>query len=554
MKRIIVVLMLFTQSFSLPNVHAQKGEMTYLKSQTDKNMVSLEACQILLRETPLTSSNSQEIISDKELQNQFEANQVRMTAINERYQILNQEIISIQEGPSNSLNEANLALEEVIETLYQNLSIEQQDFVSLSAQEQLALISQDETVIEWQAYIEELNQILDQYISEQAELEAEYQQLLYDNETLGDQIQSSKETMAQLSQCQLYPYSTTAYLINQENMQLDASDLATLIVSIDNYLQKIVPKAYAKVTFQQIYDLFNKKMTVEELNNKLTDKEVIVLDDFTFTSYQYAKELSLFDIEVMAYQALNNYYINNKAEVYHAVYSNLLNLKESQLHYFYLINSELFENLKHYLANYLNQHQLISDENIQQIKTLHDRYQMKLVLYNENNQTWSANLGADSGYLLEYQAKDLLQTQTPNNESTDMAKEDVKHDQPVDQVKKNLNDRGLLKLEDKQIANETDKQDNLAFLKDKLANKTKGKKASNLAKPSDKDKNIKDKTQSNDKKSQLLPTTGEQKFYLNIAWSLLIIGLIALLINRYFKQLQHKKRIQDHLFNEEDLF
>ncbi|MCR8968850.1 hypothetical protein [Facklamia sp. 7083-14-GEN3] len=554
MKKIIVLLVLFTQSISLTTVYAQKGEMAYPKIQSDKNLVSLEVCQMLLRETPITSSDNQDKLLNKDLQNQFEANQVRMTAINERYQILNQEIFSIQEGPTNSLNEANLALEEVIETIYQNLSIEQEDFVSLSAQEQLALISQDPSVLEWQAYIEELNQILDQYISEQAELEAEYQQLLYDNENLSDQIQSSKETLAQLNQCQLYPYSPNANLINEENLQLDDSNLASLIVSIDKYLQKIVPKAYSKITFQQIYDLFSKMMTMEELKLKLADEEVTILDDLAFSSFQYAKELSLFDIELIAYQALSDYYTNDSNEVYHAAYSNLLNLKESQLHYFHLINSELFENMKHYLANYLNQHHLFSDKNIQQIKTLHDRYQIKLVLFNENNQTWSPNLGADSGYLLEYQAKDLLQSQTPKNETVNYVKEEENNDQQVEEEKSSLNEKGLLKGDRKLNASEINKQDNLDFLKDKLAKKNRAKKVSNLAKPSGQNEKIENTYEGSDNPPHLLPTTGEQNFYLNIAWFLLIVGLISLLINRHFKQLQHKKRLQDHLFNKEDLF
>ncbi|MGX7108440.1 hypothetical protein [Facklamia miroungae] len=563
MKNLMIILSVIFQIIETPVINAQKGELAYTNIPSDQNFVSLEACQILLRETPMEDSINE---SNSDLQRQFEANQVRMTAINERYQILTKEILAIQEGPSNSLSEANLALEEVIESLYQSFSIQQEDFISLSAEQQLALISQDQTVIEWQAYIEELNQIIDQYVREQADLEAEYQQLLYDNETLSEQLQTSKETIAQRNQCQLYPYSASAFPIDHDNLQLNTSDLPSLIVSIDDYFKNIVPKAYSKVTFQQIFDLFSQELTLEELNRKLAEKHVVHLDDSNFELYQYAKELSLFDIETLASQSLRDYYASNNQELYHAAFTNLLNLKESQMQYFYIINTELFENIKLLLADFLNSNGLISEEIIEQIKTLHDRYQMKLVLYNENTQTWSANLGAHSGYLDEYSAKTLIQTHPqaepqpdPLNDSSDHNDSSDQKDNFTTPLKKETKDpgKGLLTPNNKKLGAGKDQKDNLAYLKDKLASKPNAKKVNNIAKPTDQEKNkVEDKVNKEGSlaKSKLLPTTGEQKFYLYLAWIMLMIGLIALIINRCLKQHRKKQYIQKNFSRQEERY
>lgn len=553
LKSIKTLLVILTSAqLSIGSIAAQKRP----NDLTDKDPVSRDSCIILLRDKPTDWPDATQEITEEtqDLQAQFEANQIRMTAINERYQIINQEIELLESGQANSLDEANLVLDEVVETLYQEYAIAEPEFVSLSADEQLAIIAQDPVVIEWQDYIDELHNIIDTYVTEQVDLEAEYQQLNYDNETLAEMIEDSKLSRTQRNQCLLYPYSPEVSNFDPDFFQFNQTSLAAYLVSVSDYLKQLVPTAYSKVTFQQIYDLFNRDIGLSALQSLLEEKEVLELTDETFHAYQYAKDLSLFEIEGIASQALVDYYQHDNPEIFRSAYLNLLNLKESQLQYFYTINEEALNALKDHVAAFLNQNGMTSEAAIQQIKTLHQRFQMKLVLFDPDNNTWQANPNVSSGYLNDFSDKRLMQTK---DEDVDLPTEE--------QIKgRRLQPKGLLKTPDFVDDSEVDKskpipsKDNINYLKDRLATRKEPKKANQLAKPkAELDKNKKETTSENkkDKKPNwTLPSTGEQRFYLLISAGILVIGISLLAWNYWRKNKARKEETKAGLEGDFDEF
>ncbi|MBG9985357.1 hypothetical protein HZY91_00445 [Facklamia sp. DSM 111018] len=549
-----LIIVLLLSSIPCDRILASESDIVrepyILTRQINNQPVDLGACQILLREDS-NSGASNEDVDLAAAREQLTANQTRMAAINERYQVINDEIAQLETGESNSLEEAEKALEAVIETVYQDYLVNETDFASLNAEEQLALVSQNLDIVEWQNYIDSLIEIINSYISEKADLELEYEQLAYDNDNLSQTLDASKVSEAQLNQCQLYPYSSKIIPKDQLMINQQSSTLSEYLLEIDHYLQELIPLAYRKVTFDDIYNLFNRQITREEIADLLQGKEQVVIDEEAFQIYQYAKELSLFDIEIVATMALDDYYRNSSIEVYKTSYNNMLNLKEGQLAYFYQLNVETLDYMKEQLAEYLNSHALFSDEVIREMQAFHQRYQLKLVLYDDQSQTWMPYLGGQSGYLDDFSSRELLHTPR-NNDST----EETTNEGRIELDEHIINEDESNKIQDSSLSSTPEHygDDHLAYLKDKLDNKSKINKHTNgkdIAKPLKKEKKYQkeDEVDKPKGKSKLsLPTTGEQRFYLLLSGIFLLAGLILLAINRYIKY----RKIKELQANEED--
>ena len=495
-------------------------------------LVSREACQILLKgEGQLKETDP----SANQAQNQYDKNQVRMTAINERYQVINQEIAQLESGSVNSLAEAKAAISEIVDTLYEEYSLVDKQFDQLDSDQQWAILSQDERLSEWLTYQSKIEGLIQDYVLERNELEGEYRTLSYDNETLAASLDQDQSAQAQLNQCQLYPYSVKRMAPEHLMLNPSSASLSDYLLDVDQYLGQLVPKAYSKLSYQAIFDIYNKKTSLEEIKQFLADKSLKKLDEDAFAAYQYARELSLFDIQVIAALALQDYYQTNNKQVYHASYSNLLNLKERQLAYFYSLNEEVFEKLKQGLANYLNQKGFTNEQTIQQIRNLHQRYQIKLVLFDPNQGQWKANPAKESGYFTEFANQTLWQTPQVDSKGN-----------PIQTSTNPSADLPLL-TSDKSLEPSTPSvnKDKLAHLKDKLDRASEGSsqaKSQSLAKPPSlnlKKKEADATTQEAKKPKSLedsLPSTGEQRFYFYLSLIVLLLGIAVLIYNRYLKR------------------
>lgn len=510
--------------------------------------VSQEACILLL-----TTGNTE--AETNTVSDQILSNEDRMTALQERYQVINEEIARLESGNENSLASAQANLDLVIEEVYQAYTKDQSDFASLSAEQQLALVSQDSQVIEWQSYIDSLHGILQDYLVERSQIEQEYQTLSYDNDNLSETIDRQSQSQAQVNQCQLYPYSAKVLPLDQLMVNHQANSLSEYLLSVDRYLQILVPTAYRKVRFEDIYQIYNKTLSVDQLKTLLQGKESIQLDQTAFDQYQYAKEMSLFDIELLAGQAQLSYYQTGKETLYHEAYENIINLKEAQLNYFYSLNSVAFQELKVGLADYLNRNLYTDDASIEAVKSIHDRYQLKLVVFDDQNQVWSIVEGNQSFFSQTYLEKKFKLSEsveeTENSTQSDFganSPRDKREDQE-NEFKANTSEFLLSQWEEShnQTPMTDESHDKLDYLKDKLAkNKTTSDHSSpgKLAKPAGKEtkkNNTEVPKASKASPKAGLPSTGEQNRYFWYSLILFLIGLSLIIYNRYKKYKKAKK-------------
>lgn len=510
--------------------------------------VSQEACILLL-----TTGNTE--AETNTVSDQILSNEDRMTALQERYQVINEEIARLESGNENSIATAQANLDQVIEEVYQTYTRDQADFASLSAEEQLALVSQDSQVIEWQSYIDSLNSILQEYIVERSQIEQEYQTLSYDNDNLSETVDRQSQSQAQVNQCQLYPYSAKVLPLDQLMMNHQATSLSEYLLSVDRYLQILVPTAYRKVRFEDIYQIFDKALSMDQIKSLLQGKESIQLDQTAFDHYQYAKELSLFDIELLAGQAQLSYYQTGKETLYHEAYKNLINLKEAQFNYFYSLNATAFQELKVGLADYLNRNLFTDDASVEAVKSIHDRYQLKLVVFDDQNQTWTIVEGNQSFFSQTYMEKSFKLSEVAEGAS-DSSLSDIgalyPGDRREDQAGESTpNTSEFLLSQWDESRNQTpmtdESHDKLDYLKDKLAkNKTSSDHSSpgKLAKPTGKEakkNNTEVPKASKASPKAGLPSTGEQNRYFWYSLILFLIGLSLIIYNRYKKYKKAKK-------------
>lgn len=513
-------------------------------TQINHQPVDQAACSILLKKTDSLSQAT----PGNEVSLQSEAGENRLAEINARVQAINEEIAYIESDSPDSIAQATLTLEELVEDLYQSYLAADESFTQLPAEEQLALIGQEPVLLEWQAYLESLNQMVNQLVNERVTLETEAQEIKYQSELIESEAQLQESSLAQFNQCQLYAYS--AHIMNVDHLMLNQenSSLSQYLVQIDQYLQQLVPLAYQKVSFEDIHQLYNRRLTQEQIALILNGKENMVVDAHALDQYSYAKELSLFDVELLASMALWQLNQHNAPQSYLESYQAILQLKEKQLAYFYDLNAPVFEKIKSDLAQYLNQHQHIDDEAVSQMQALHQRYQLKLVLYDPVSISWSPVAGAQSVYLdyysnlnlapLEEGEVPILEEETAEEERTSEADSASYLMPPL--IEDESESQTL-------IVDNLDTNDNLAYLKDKLAQqKPLSSQTDSLIKPdsSNISAGLKDETAdkaSEDKKDKAkLPSTGEQRFYMWLTGGLMTLGLGLLAFNRYLKYRQRK--------------
>lgn len=460
--------------------------------------------------------------NQQEEPNQLNDYQNRANELEAEYQSVNELIDRLQSDADYSIEQATNGLNTVIEEVYQYYSENDANFLSLDENAQLLLIQEDETVIAWQQYLDQIVTEQNEAIAKRDAIESEYQQLLYQIENETPLLEQSNDFSEQLNQCLLYPYSveklsSESYMLNQNAV------FSEYLVQVDQILQKLVPYAYRKVSFEDIYQLYNKRLDEIALREALYGKENIVIDEWAMQQYSYERELNVFDIEIVSNLAQKTFLNNQNDTMYKESYLSMLKLKESQFHYFVALNISVWERLKQEIADYLNRYQLIDESSIKAVQQLHNKNQVKLVIYDTTNQLWRPVSNELSGYLEEFQLREFQISELPIEETT---------------------------LEITTIEQTTTKN-NLDFLKEKLSNQSTTqvtKEKPNLSLPNAKKKTTSDDSNKKGISSSIkLPSTGEQRQLMTIALILLLIGVILLWVS------QKKKRKHQEFLDEIDL-
>ncbi len=449
----------------------------------------------------------------------------QMESIREEYDQLNQTIHQLEFGEQNSLATANREMESVIEQLYDQAIHEYDGFNELSQEAQLAILSENESVIEWQNYLNEIQNQLNELISRQKELENTYYQLQYEYDSL-DFNQEHIIDEQELNQSLMYPYSMdylnpNTILLNQE------ASLEDFLVQIHQYLNQFVPDAYRKVRFEQIYDIFQKQMTPDDLSMILSNKQAIQFDEESLHYYTYAHELSLQDIETLAQFGLDSYYKTNNLDAFHQLYNQVIQTKEGQYHYFKTINEEAHETLQNQLVTFLNNKEAWDTDTINKVQNLQSKHQIKLVFFDEGSKKWQVNDTGTSGFYDFYYNKRLdLVDEAIIEEASDYSfmenNDEVNHDDENAYHNQGLNN-----------------------LKGKLMGSGSGNNNKSLPKPNTRPKlNAgRQSSQSSDDNPRKgsLPNTGESNWLNWVAIGLVIVAIVLLIINRYIRHQEMKK-------------
>ncbi|MGX7106882.1 hypothetical protein ACWOBE_03680 [Hutsoniella sourekii] len=490
-----------------------------------------QACAIYLRgeeavPTIVDQSNQQ---SQEQIRSALEEKQALFEA-------LNQEIVALESQGEHSLANVAEQVEHVIEEVYMHYFDTDPDFPSYSQEAQYQLVSQHESVQEWQAYHEELRQELESLLAQRNEVEAEYNELNYQWSQIQEQQQANSQHQAALNQCALYPYTSDYLAVDQILIDQDTLPLSAYLIQIDKYLAQLVPPAYSKVKFSDIERIYDKYLQQADTFQVPADKQNVQVDPQAYQKYQMVKELNLIEVETLAIYHLAQYQANSDLQAYTRAYNQLIETKEAQFQTFYQINAESFELLKEKLADYLNQQALTDSETIGQIAQLHNRYQVKLVLYDEASGQWQMS-GESSGYVNDYRGPiqaDRVQAQEQVPQPEIPAEDNSAHLSSEIELDSELPERNQL-------------NNHLAAIKDRLGNRRSPSKSKNLPKPSYSIKSLdsssevsSDETGPPNKQNSGLPDTGEQRRYLMIAVIPLVIGL-GLLGHQLWTKYQRRK-------------
>lgn len=503
---IIASQLIFLFSYQTLDVQAQ-SEPYVLSTSIVTEPVSREDCLALIQQEEEVSEGKEEI------QKQLDAYHLELSELEGQYQEINDALYQVK----SELDQTSLELDKVVEIFLERLS-EDESFIGLNEEEQIDYLNQQEEIKAWKSMIESQTEEFNQLVAQQQEIKLNVEKLVHQIDLLSPKLETDQSHAKQLNQCLLYPYSVPKLDSSLVILDQDTLPLENYLAHLDQYLTKLVPYAYQKVKYKEIYEAFTQHLQGVELENALYGKENTQIDDYSLNFYSYAKEFSLLDLEIMANRAQYDYLLTEDEAQYRMGYEKILNLKESQWKYFYSINESTWQVIKTALAEYLNQHDLKSEEVIDQVRQLHEIYQMKLVLFDESNRSWMPYLEDESGYYTPYQMKDVEHYLDKNlvEESEELITSVNSISEGQDEKLKRLKDQ-LTERENKRIEDKA------------------------LAKPSF---NQGEKKEKNKSKAVKLPSTGEQAMASMIAIFLLALGL-SLLVYSKKKKMQYKKQLED---------
>ena len=572
----LIILIVFVIMTIVPDaVAAQAVELAepyQLITQWEGDVINQENCQILIQNQFNQSDNMSEL-------NQLITDyQTTLSELEIEFNRLTSEIESLENNENYSITQATNTLNEVIEGTYLTLQTTEPEFNNLTEAEQLSLVEMDQNVIDWQQYLEGIIQQQNEVIASRSIVETQYHETLYLLEVAQNQLAENQIADQQLNQCLLYAYSIPK--LNAESFLMDhqMSSLTEYLATLDFYLSQLVPYPYYQLRFEDIYQQFTQILTLEEITQILNLKGNIQLDDDLKNAYQYREELSLNDVVRFVSIAQNDVYQRQTSEDYLMRYQELLLIKEAQFIYFSQINANAWQLIKDNLANFLNSQGYVSDDAIALVRQLNQKYQVKLVTFNEATQTWHPVEALSTGYLAEYYYCDIdwhtrgeeETTSTieigETNVNTDVSNiEDTKEDEAPNHVVDSSSyqeshslpkplsgsrysaNRSTNTQQVPSTTKSSNNTDTLDIIKAKLATNQKindNKQSNNKSDTSTEQSNNQSsqkKTQSNKNQTVQLPTTGEQQRVMTWALILLMLGAILILISTIYKRKQRQK-------------
>ena len=375
---------LTTGSILVVMVASQVGaQSAYVLSQSvNKIPVEASTCVSLIRQ--MTQADANDTSSSQDLASQMREQEASLASLEEQAKQVQAELASLDD----KIKSLHDQLDQALDSAYQALVKENPELAQASEDQQAAALANQPQVASLQ---EALTSAQTEQQEKQAALEqikSEMANLDYDHHHKEDQLEQSKSNKTALNACLLYPYSS--HYLSAESLPLNPASetLADYLVEVNQVLKQIVPLAYQKLKYQEIEALFSPETSnMDEVNKLLEGKQDLQLSPEGETYYQYAQELSLFDVEILANLALRHYYQSGDKATLQAKFDQVYQLKIGQYRYLTSINKEVFQALKQGLADYLNAHHY-GPEAQGKLQALVDRYQLHLVNYNENNQKW----------------------------------------------------------------------------------------------------------------------------------------------------------------------
>lgn len=522
--------LLITSSFITNNINAQENinqvpKPYRLTQHIQEKAIDKDYCLNFFNQ------KRENVYQDNQASSEIKTLETEITNLVNQHNEITLAIEDLEQNPDYSRQAAQAGLDHILETVYDELSQEQTGFLELDASSQEKYLVQDSRVQEWQTYLSEVQAEIDYLVHQQKLIEDEYNQAIYRLEELENQSSYINQEQSENNACELYAYSVPFKLDERIIFDTNNGSLEDILVNLDQTMQAIVPKAYSKVSFQQIYEIFNLFMSQEELDKILKGKELIRLDQNAYYEYSYARELSLSDIESLAHFAQRYYLDDQDDHRYNQAYHEIIQLKEDQFHYFFQINREVFIKIQEILLQYLNSNNLDQEKSLQAIQTFQSKYQIKLVFYDDQTSQWVANDFTSTGFYDEYINRVIEGKVIANEESgstdhssTQENPQEINDDESSN--KRSVRNQQLQAIKDKLSSHESNKPSKAKTLADSNNNKAK--------------KSPKKEDKSASKSSLKLPDTGESRAAYLIAITFVVIGVIILipdLIQRY----RHKK-------------
>ena len=561
---------LTTGSILVVMVASQAGaQSAYVLSQSvNKIPVEASTCVSLIRQ--MTQADANDTSSSQDLASQMRDQEASLASLEEQAKQVQAELASLDD----KIKSLQDQLDQALDSAYQDLVKENPELAQASEDQQAATLanqpqvaSLQEAISSAQAEKQENQAKLDQIKSDIANLD-------YDHHHKEDQLEQSKSNKTALNACLLYPYSSHYLSADSLSLNPASETLADYLVEVNQVLKQIVPLAYQKLKYQEIETLFSPETSnMDEVNKLLEGKQDLQLSPEGETYYQYAQELSLFDVEILANLALRHYYQSGDKATLQAKFDQVYQLKIGQYRYLTSINKEVFQALKQGLADYLNDHHY-GPEAQGKLQALVDRYQLHLVNYNETNQKWQVVEEEEESFLT---IPDLMsenpETNSSNSElgdsnylnsTRDWTPSD--HDrQARDSSSQGHQETSSSSQNQSESSSESATDNNpetLKRLKERL-NKRQAKNSNHQSKskhqsPSGQSKKeakakansdqANESSQEKGKGSVKLPDTGEQAFYMTVA--LALCGLAAIIVTIYlYRRYREGKKLKDIHFD-----
>ena len=561
---------LTTGSILVVMVASQVGaQSAYVLSQSvNKIPVEAPTCVSLIRQ--MTQADANDTSSSQDLASQMREQESDLASLEAQAKQVQAELAKLDD----KIKSLHDQLDQALDSAYQALVKENPELAQASEDQQAAALANQPQVASLQ---EALTSAQTEQQEKQAALEqikSEMAHLDYDHHHKEDQLEQSKSNKTALNACLLYPYSS--HYLSADSLPLNPASetLADYLVEVNQVLKQIVPLAYQKLKYQEIETLFSPETSnMDEVNKLLEGKQDLQLSPEGETYYQYAQELSLFDVEILANLALRHYYQSGDKATLQAKFDQVYQLKIGQYRYLTSINKEVFQALKKGLADYLNAHHYGAEAQ-GKLQALVDRYQLHLVAYNETSQKWQAVEEEEESFLT---IPDLMsenpETNSSNSElgdsnylnsTRDWTPSD--HDrQARDSSSQGHQETSSSSQNQSESSSESAADNNpetLKRLKERL-NKRQAKNSNHQSKskhqaPSHQSKKeakagansnqANENSQEKGKGSVKLPDTGEQAFYMTLA--LALCGLAAVIVAIYlYRRYRERKKLKDIHFD-----